>query len=691
MLKTNSLFNTLKLFIFLISLSVTAADITVPVGGSIQNAIDDVNASGGGTVTLAAGTFTVTSPLKIKSNVTLQGSGIYASTIATTQNIKIIEQSGYGLKNITIRNLTLKGTNKIDGGGMDIISYGTDHDTILISSVRCYNTGWGVHIKGAKNLIIENCDFSYNGTEGKEWYAHNMYLRRVYGATVTNSSFNHSTSANGINISYSEDIKIYDCEMIGNYFRGVRAADSDGYLVHNCIVTDNGNVGILANTEKEVTKNIDWQNNCSANNAVGFETKNGATGISKNNNSYGNDSGDYKLVSSVSQSGNISSSSKKCASSVEPEEPIIVEPETAFVPDPNKLYYLDVPVHNLRLGATGNSEDPYTTGLNTTGTNVEWKFVAKGNGYWHIQLASGSKPRIRTNNSEDADMQATSSSGGWTYYEITQGASAGTYFLTLPDAPANYKRLQIDNNSNVKMVEATRNGTWESFTITEVGGSTAKDIRLEAEDHDGMSGVQTEGTTDVNGGENVGWINNGDWLRFDDINLSGLSNMDARIACNFTGGTIEVRTGSTSGTLIGSISISNTGGNQSWVTKNTSVSNVSGTKDVFLVFKGGSGYLFNVNWIEFNNSSTSNKDVATLAAAEVDNVMIYPNPVEAITTIKNAANTVMYVYDVNGSIIFTTAISSDNETVDLGKLQTGIYYTEVVGQGIPSVVKLVKN
>ncbi|WP_161634457.1 PA14 domain-containing protein, partial [Aquimarina pacifica] len=51
-------------------------------------------------------------------------------------------------------------------------------------------------------------------------------------------------------------------------------------------------------------------------------------------------------------------------------------------PDPNKTYYIDAPYHDLRLAATGESEDAYTTATTTTGEDVEWEFVDKGNGYW---------------------------------------------------------------------------------------------------------------------------------------------------------------------------------------------------------------------------------------------------------------------------------------------------------------------
>ena len=166
--------------------------------------------------------------------------------------------------------------------------------------------------------------------------------------------------------------------------------------------------------------------------------------------------------------------------------------------------------------------------------------------------------------------------------------------------------------------------------------------------------------------------------------------MDARVATRTAGGTLEVRTGSANGALIGTINVGNTGGYQDWTTLNTNISNASGTQDVYLVFTGGNGYLFNVNWIEFNTDATSNKDIAGVANV-TSNVVIYPNPVESITTIENAANASVTIYDMKGSIVFTVSIVSDNETIDLSALVSGMYYAEVNSVTNKSVIKLVKE
>ena len=155
---------------------------------------------------------------------------------------------------------------------------------------------------------------------------------------------------------------------------------------------------------------------------------------------------------------------------VEPQPQPSPTPETnSFVPDPNKTYYLDVPQHNLRLAATGESQDAYATSTSTTGDDVEWKFIEKDNGYWHIQRAAGgSVPRLRTDNSQLADMQGTGNQGTFTYYQFTQGARPGTHFLTLPDGPSAYQRLQMTPDGLIRFFPTSSAGSWESWEITEV-------------------------------------------------------------------------------------------------------------------------------------------------------------------------------------------------------------------------------
>ncbi|HON53870.1 MAG TPA: hypothetical protein PLS12_11725, partial [Bacteroidales bacterium] len=53
------------------------------------------------------------------------------------------------------------------------------------------------------------------------------------------------------------------------------------------------------------------------------------------------------------------------------------------------------------------------------------------------------------------------------------------------------------------------NSVFDSITISQIG--KLKNFRIQAEDFMSMSGVQTETTSDIDGGLNVGWIDNNDY------------------------------------------------------------------------------------------------------------------------------------------------------------------------------------
>ena len=280
----------------------------------------------------------------------------------------------------------------------------------------------------------------------------------------------------------------------------------------------------------------------------------------------------------------------------------------------------------------------------------------------------------------------TATSGFSTILDATDNTTSGSLITKSFDtASVRYVKLTITG-------AATYTGSWASLHSFQVNCAGTEEIvpeviHIEAEDYDAMSGIQTEVSTES--GENVGYIHNGDWLRFDDVNLTSISNMDARISSKFSGGIIEVRTGSLSGTLIGSIEVSNTGGNQNWTTLSTSISNVSGTEDVYLVFTGGNGYLYNVNWVAFNTNAQSSK--GSITSKVIDTITMYPNPVTSTTTIQNAANSKIIIYNMNGKEVLAKFISSNNEVLDLSSLSVGIYYAETAGENVKTRFKIVKN
>ncbi|WP_433297544.1 carbohydrate-binding protein [Actinoplanes sp. CA-030573] len=127
--------------------------------------------------------------------------------------------------------------------------------------------------------------------------------------------------------------------------------------------------------------------------------------------------------------------------------------------------------------------------------------------------------------------------------------------------------------------------------------------RIEAESFNAQSGTQTE--TSSEGGQDVGYIANGDWLQYNNVNFGtgGVKDFVARVASGAGGGVsglVEVRIDSRGNAPIGSFAVGNTGGWQTWTSIPGNVSNVSGTHTVYLTFTSGQPADFvNVNWIQF--------------------------------------------------------------------------------------------
>lgn len=116
----------------------------------------------------------------------------------------------------------------------------------------------------------------------------------------------------------------------------------------------------------------------------------------------------------------------------------------------------------------------------------------------------------------------------------------------------------------------------------------------------GMSGVALEPCAE--GGQDLTAIENGDWSAYNNINLTGVNMFVARVACAGAGGSIEIRTDSPSGTLIGTCSVPGSGGSQAYTNAYCKFTGPSGSHAVYLVYTGGSGSLFNVEYIGFYNA-----------------------------------------------------------------------------------------
>lgn len=99
-----------------------------------------------------------------------------------------------------------------------------------------------------------------------------------------------------------------------------------------------------------------------------------------------------------------------------------------------------------------------------------------------------------------------------------------------------------------------------------------------------QEGVQTAPCSE--GGECIGWIEHGDWVRYEGVEFGQRTEQVVIRAASVTeGGIIEIRLGTPEGELLGTCAVPNTGGWQSWSSFNAKIKPMSGSKTICLVFK----------------------------------------------------------------------------------------------------------
>ncbi|NBI27767.1 carbohydrate-binding protein [Chengkuizengella marina] len=270
-------------------------------------------------------------------------------------------------------------------------------------------------------------------------------------------------------------------------------------------------------------------------------------------------------------------------------------------PDPNLIdAFSQIEAEDFTLMSGIQTESTSDTG---GGLNVGWLDDGDYIAFHHVDFgmgdgATGIEARV-----------ATQSSGGT--IEIRLNSISGTLIGTVDIQNTGGWQSWDTNTASISNVtgihdiyfvftgasgEGIGNLNW--FTFTDSNTAPPTNIKIEAENYTSMSGIQTESTSDLGGGLNVGWTDDGDYISFSNVDFNaGKSSIDVRVATQSEGGTIELRLDSITGSLIGTVNISNTGGWQSWVTSTASITNTTGTHDLYLVFKGGSD-IGNVNWLE---------------------------------------------------------------------------------------------
>ncbi|TRX45872.1 carbohydrate-binding protein [Fulvivirga sp. M361] len=229
------------------------------------------------------------------------------------------------------------------------------------------------------------------------------------------------------------------------------------------------------------------------------------------------------------------------------------------------------------------------------------------------------------------------------------------------------------------------------------GGGGGPTLVIEAENYSNMFGVQKENCSE--GGQNVGYIDTGDWMAYQQISFptSGNYLIQYRVASKVNGARLSADLNA-GNTVLGQVSIPNTGGWQNWTTVSHTVNVTAGTHSFGLYAVSGG---WNINWIKISKSQQNARLSDTEATSntgimkdikDINLATIYPNPfVNAVQFKFGEKNATIAIFDALGHTIIASRTIESGESIDLSNLTKGLYLVTIEKGGVKETKRLIKQ
>ncbi|TCO10647.1 carbohydrate-binding protein [Natronoflexus pectinivorans] len=193
--------------------------------------------------------------------------------------------------------------------------------------------------------------------------------------------------------------------------------------------------------------------------------------------------------------------------------------------------------------------------------------------------------------------------------------------------------------------------------------------RIQAENYTLQFGTDTETTSDVGGGINVGWIDSGDWLVYAIDNKSDETEFQIsfRLAAEAGGRNFDIYIDDEK---VGQINVPNTGGWQTWQTVTSEISLKQGQQYLKLVATSSG---FNINYFDIEVNTVGFNNPA------VKDVLIYHDPSSRQISIRT--NDLIYnnvkVIDLAGNVIVNDSVTYKSEKQISGNFSNGVYIVKI--------------
>jgi len=230
---------------------------------------------------------------------------------------------------------------------------------------------------------------------------------------------------------------------------------------------------------------------------------------------------------------------------------------------------------------------------------------------YYMMFAAGPLPE------DIAYATSAGPTGPWTFGKIIMDSTSGHAFTNhagVVDFKGHsyffYHTQELPGGGGYKRsvaleeFEYNSDGSFPTISKTQKGPDALENLnpfeRVEGETIAWTGGVEIEDSGE--GGRAVAQIENNDYIKVKAVDFrTGATTFEATVASAGSGGSIELHLDSQSGALLGTCAVEPTGGWQTWETVSceVEVSVATDVHDLFLVFKGGSGSLFNLDFWQF--------------------------------------------------------------------------------------------
>ncbi|WP_332367895.1 carbohydrate-binding protein [Spirosoma telluris] len=208
-------------------------------------------------------------------------------------------------------------------------------------------------------------------------------------------------------------------------------------------------------------------------------------------------------------------------------------------------------------------------------------------------------------------------------------------------------------------------GNWNLNWFEAVPGRSLP-AKIEAESFDVASDVRPETTSDDGGGQNLGYIDDGDWMDYNvTVASAGVYTFQFRVANSYGNGVIYIK--SEDGSTLGSVTVPRTYGWQNWTTVSTTATLAAGSQVLRIYANPGA---WNFNWFNVTQGGTV-QSPAVITFAALPNKAVGDGDFNLVATTTNSETPVTF--------------TSSNPSVLTVSNASGVWKASVVSAGTSTI------